>query len=105
MIAPAPRRGIISRLTDIINGPFRYRAGPSTLGIGAENMALVNPGIPADLNFYGSRYTPGRSMDIRAPLIQQEAQSLPSGDIRGNGVYIPGEYDLAGLTESEQLKG
>jgi len=82
------------------NGPYEYVAGPNTLGIGADNLALVRPPITVDPPIYGPRYNVRQSF---APLMGA-AQfpldvSVPRVGLRGNGVYMSGAMALSALTE------
>jgi hypothetical protein len=92
--------GFRSALTAIDNGPFQYRAGPSTLGVGSENLALVAPGPPPMMNFQSPRYDPRRSIDVKFNTFPQDGTGkLPYYDYRHNGVYMHGEFNLTGLIE------
>lgn len=83
-----------------MNGPYNYRAGPNTLGIGVENMALVRPPITVDPPIYGPRYNVRNSF---SPLVGAAqfpfVQSVPFVGLRGHGVYLSGDMALQALTD------
>lgn len=91
--------GILSVLTSIENGPYRYRAGPNTLGVGVENLALVQPGIADSWNFNSPRYNVRNQMDLRLPTLPNPGVKVPNYDLRADGVYLSGQYTLTGLVE------
>lgn len=80
--------------------PYRYRAGPSTLGIGVDNMALERNPIAVDFNRYGPRYNVQRDF---APFLGASqfptAVYGPKNDLRANGVYLAGDLALQALTD------
>ena len=83
-----------------MNGPYNYRAGPNTLGIGVDNMALERQPIAVDMPIYGPRYNVQKSF---APLMGGAqfplAVSVPNVGLRANGVYMSGQLALAALTD------
>lgn len=89
--------GIISTLTAIVNGPYRYDAGPNTLGVGVENLALVQPGRAIDSDYNSPRYNVQRNFDLGFQTVPNTGQRLPDYSLRGNGVYLSGTLELQGL--------
>lgn len=82
------------------NGPWSYRAGPNTLGIGVDNMALLRQGVGVDMPNYGPRYSPQKSMVPLAGAQQFPiVQSLPAIGIRANGAYVSGAMQLQALVD------
>lgn len=83
-----------------INGPYNYRAGPNTLGIGVDNLALERQGVGIDMPIYGPRYNVRGSF---APLMGGAqfpiVQELPHVGLRANGVYLSGTLALQALTD------
>jgi len=83
-----------------MNGPYNYIAGPNTLGIGVDNMALLRQPIAIDSPIYGPRYNVHKSF---APLTGGAQFPLavygPTTDIRANGVYLSGAVALQALTD------
>lgn len=81
-------------------GPYNYVTGPSTLGIGVDNLALVQPGIAATPPIYGKRYNVQGSF---APLTGAAQFPLnferPLSSLRQNGVYLSGDMALDVLTQ------
>lgn len=92
--------GILSALTAIVNGPYRYRAGPNTLGIGTENLALEQPGRAIDQDFNSARYNIRKEFKTQFPTFPNMGQALPSVDLRASGVYLSGDLELAALIQS-----
>lgn len=92
--------GIVSALTDLLNGPYRYRAGSNTLGIGVENFALEQPGRAIDQDFNSPRYNIRKELKTNFPTFPNMGQALPSVDLRANGVYLSGEIELAALIDA-----
>jgi hypothetical protein len=98
--------GFRSALTAIFNGPYRYREGPATLGVGVENLALVVPGPAPAMDFHSPRYDPRRSIDVAASTYAQtDVISLPFYDLRQRGLFLTGGIDLSGLIEMEKQNG
>lgn len=97
--------GFLSKITDIINGPYRYRAGPVGLGVGVENLALIQPGLTPPFNFDAPRYNVRGSMNPFANATIPNWQSLPTMDLRGNGLFISGEWDLPTIFNLEGKGG
>jgi hypothetical protein len=90
--------GLLSKITGILNGPYRYRAGPNTLGIGVENLALEQPGRAVDADFYSPRYNVRGAFSTHFPTVPNTGQFLPDYDLRANGVYLSnGSPELQGL--------
>ena len=82
------------------SGPYSYRAGSSTLGIGSDNYALERPGIPIDSPIYGPRYNVHGSFNPLTGASQFPLQvSVPRNDIRAGGVYLSGSMALSALTD------
>lgn len=83
-----------------MNGPYNYRAGPNTLGIGVENMALERQPIAVDFSTYGPRYNVRGDF---APFLGAGqfplAPSVPAVSLRANGVYLSGDMALQALTD------
>ena len=95
--------GILSRFFGVSsNGPYRYRAGPNTLGIGVENLALEMPGRAIDADFYSPRYSVRGSISPRFPTVPNTGQRLPEYDLRASGVYLSGDIALAALIGTAQ---
>lgn len=91
---------IFSKITDLINGPYRYRAGPNTLGIGIENLALVVPGLPVQAGPYSPSRDVRRSMQIGFATVANPNQpSVPIYDLRQNGLFLTGAWELSGLVD------
>lgn len=80
--------------------PYRYRAGPDTLGIGVDNMALERNPIAVDYSTYGPRYNVQRDF---APFLGAAqfpiAPQVPKVGLRANGVYMSGDLALQALTD------
>lgn len=83
-----------------MNGPYNYRAGPNTLGIGVDNLALERQPIAIDFNFNSPRY------NVRSAFAPFEGAGQfpltnigPVTDIRANGVYLSGSLALQALTD------
>lgn len=98
-------RAFLSMVTDIVNGPFRYREGPKALGVGTTNLALEQPARAIDADYFSPRYNVRRSMEVKFPTFQMEAQSLPATDLRASGLFLSGGIDLQGLVDAETLRG
>lgn len=81
-------------------GPYVYRAGPDTLGIGADNMALVSCKIAVNEPNYGPRYNVRGSF---SPLTGGEQYPLsnvgPTNSLKANGAYLSGDFALQQLTQ------
>jgi hypothetical protein len=91
--------GIWNKLADGFNGAFKYRPGPSTLGVGVSNLALEMPGRTVDADFYSPRYNVRRSMVIGFPTVPNTGQRLPETDLRANGLFLSGDVALQGLID------
>ncbi len=89
--------GIWASLCASIGGKYRYRAGPNTLGIGVENLALEQPGRTVDADFYSPRYNVRGTLAPLAPGYVQLEPFVPDNSLRGNGVYLSGDFALTGL--------
>lgn len=84
--------------------PYQYIPGPSTLGIGVENMALVRPMPPIYGGFpYGPKY------NVRGGISPFEGAAAispkfgPTADLRANGVYLTrGQIALAALADLQE---
>lgn len=90
--------GIWEKLANGFSG-YKYRAGPSTLGVGVSNLALEMPGRPVDADFYSPRYNVRRSMVIGFPTVPNTGQYLPHNDIKANGLFLSGDMALQGLID------
>jgi hypothetical protein len=90
-------------MVPVVNGPYGYVAGPSTLGIGVDNLALIRGKLAIDEPIYGPRYNVRRDF---APLTGASQFPLgnigPLTDIRGDGVYLSGQLVLGQLTETRK---
>ena len=83
-----------------MNGPYNYRAGPSTLGIGVDNMALLRQPIAVDFSTYGPRYNVrGDFGPFQGAGQFPLAPAVPFVGLRANGVYLSGELALQNLTD------
>lgn len=81
-------------------GPYQYRFGPNTLGIGVDNMALERPGIAIDNPNYGSRYAVLASFSPCEGGQQFPLTNIgPTNDLRHNGVYMSGDLALMALAD------
>lgn len=96
---------IWASLNKLIGGGYQYRAGPNTLGIGVENLALEQPGRTVDQDFWSARYNVRRSISPRFDTFPNTGQYLPSYDLRASGVYLSGEVQLNGVIENLNLGG
>ena len=82
------------------NGPWNYVAGPSTLGIGVENLALVQQGVAVTMPHYGPRYNVrGSFMPLEGAGQFPLQQSVPMVGLRANGAYLSGAMALEALTD------
>lgn len=81
------------------NGPYKYKPGYNTLGIGADNMALVSPGFPQLSNFYSPKYLVQGDLKPFAPGYAKTTQEMPDTSLKANGAYLSGEIALAALSE------
>lgn len=85
---------------DVRVGPYNYRAGPNSLGIGVDNMAFASYAIATDMPNYGPRYNVRKSF---SPLTGGEQFPLsrfgPTNSLRANGVYMSGDLALQMLTQ------
>jgi hypothetical protein len=80
--------------------PYSFRAGPVALGIGVENMALIQPGLAQFSNYYGARYNVRSNVDVSAPAFVKTTVEGPAVALRGNGVYMSdGDIALQSLIE------
>jgi len=80
--------------------PYNYRAGPNTLGIGVDNMALERNPIAVDFSTYGPRYNVRGDFSPFLGAAQfPTAVYGPTTDIRANGVYLLGAMALQALTD------
>lgn len=94
--------GIWRALTAAIGGNYRYRAGPNTLGIGVENLALEQPGRAVDQDFYSPRYNVKGSLYTHFPTVPNIGQSLPAYDLRADGVYLSGAIAMQSLIDMQK---
>ena len=81
-------------------GPYSYRVGPNTLGIGVDNIAFADYRIATDEPIYGPRYNVHRSFSpcdaaAQFPL----AASGPHIDLKADGVYMNGSIAMQMLTQ------
>lgn len=97
--------GLKSFLSGLVNGPYRYRQGPATLGIGVENMALEQPLRAIDQDFNSARYNIRGALSTKFPTFPNTGQFLPNNDLRANGVYLSGAVDLQPLIDAESMRG
>lgn len=83
-----------------MNGPYNYRAGPNTLGIGVENLALERLPIAVDFSTYGPRYNVrGDFGPFQGAGQFPLAPQVPNVGLRANGVYLSGDLALQNLTD------
>jgi hypothetical protein len=86
--------------------PYKYKAGPNTLGVGVENYALERPGIAIDSPIYGPRYNVQRDF---APFLGAAQFPIntygPEIDLRANGVYMSGTMALQALADFNKSMG
>lgn len=97
--------GIWATLSAMVGGRYNYAPGPSTLGIGVENMALVQPGRAVDADLYSPRYNVRRDLSVGFPTVPNTGQRLPDYDLRADGVYLSGAVKLTPLVDTENLGG
>lgn len=88
-------------LRDRTAGRYKYVPGHSNIGIGAENLALVQPGRAIDQDIYSPRYNVRGSFNVLggAPAFQV-APAVPDYDLKANGVYLSGTFALQSLTDN-----
>jgi hypothetical protein len=92
--------GFISKITGIINGPYRYRQGPIGLGTGVRNLALVVPGLPQQAGPYHASNAVRRNMNVGfATFGNGAAPEGPMMSLRGNGLFLTGAWELSGLVD------
>lgn len=85
------------------NSPYSYRAGPNTLGIGVENMALLRPGVAVDQPNYGPRYEVRGSINpFMGGAFYPVAPHGPYISLRADGVYLSGQMALQALADFEK---
>lgn len=91
--------GLLSVMTDIIWGPFRYRVGPDNLGIGVNNLALVVNGQGVNYSNVGRQNDIRAQMDVLSPNVLTY-QVLPDFDLRQSGLFISGNWSMEGFVDA-----
>lgn len=87
------------------NTPYHFRPGVRGIGIGAENMALIQPTtLPVD-SIYAPRYNVQRSMYSYSGGALKLAQELPFVSVKGQGVYLSGEMAMQALVDFNNSMG
>lgn len=86
-------------MTNIVWGPFRYRAGPDNLGIGVNNLALVVNGQGVNYTNSGYKNDIRRQLDVLSPNVVT-FQVLPDFDLRQSGLFISGNWSMEGLVNT-----
>ncbi len=97
--------GLRSILAGLMNGPYRYRTGPATLGVGVENLALEQPGRAIDQDYNSPRYNIRGGFVTQFPTFPNIGQALPDTDLRASGLYLAGTFDLQPLVDAENMRG
>lgn len=84
--------------------PYKYRAGPNTLGIGVGNMALERPMPPIFGGFpYGAKYNIRGGISPFEGAAAYSPKAGPNIDLRANGVYLTdGTIALAALADLQE---
>lgn len=85
--------------------PYNFRAGAKGIGIGAENMALIQPTtLPVD-SIYAPRYNVQRSLGPYGGGALKYAQELPYVSVKGQGVYLAGDMAMQALIDFNAGRG
>lgn len=81
---------------------YGYVRGFNGMGIGAGDMAFLQPTtLPID-SIYGPRYNVRGDLDPQAPGFVKLAQQFVPVSLLANGVYFSGDFSLQALVEFEK---
>lgn len=89
-------------LTAIINSwPYTFGNTETNKGIGSGSAAFGRPYYPLASGQYGPAYNVKRNLDTNSNAGLVLAQSLPSVDLRANGLYFSGDFSLLPLNSQD----